>query len=227
MAGPQIEEIGRLLGDRSRATMLMTLMDGRAWTGRELAATAFVTPSTASEHLQRLVDSGLLSVVKQGKHRYYRIASPTVAQLLEAMMVVAPQTESRPSAPTRPDADLRRARMCYDHLAGELGVAIAHGLIRSGAIRLSGSGDEVADVNVDFFEQLGIVSKENGNRRPLCRLCLDWTERRFHIGGRLGAALAHRALDLKWIRRRDTTRALIVSSSGAAALHDAFGIAWD
>ena len=224
---PQIDEIGRLIGDPSRAAMLLAMMDGRAWTGRELAGAAFVTPSTASEHLQRLVDAQLVSAVKQGKHRYYRVASHTVAQLLEAMMVVAPQAGSSASILSKVDPELRVARTCYDHLAGEFGVAIAHGLIRLGAIKLSSSGDEVAAVDTSFFDRLGIVSMSSENRRPLCRLCLDWTERRFHIGGRLGAALARHAFDSKWVMRREASRGLVVSKAGITAVREIFGAAWD
>ena len=225
MVTPQIDEIGRLIGDGSRAAMLVALMDGRAWTGRELAQAAHVAPSTASEHLQRLVDAALLNVVRQGKHRYYRIASGDVAYMLETMMLIAPQVARSPGVP-QVDADLRRARTCYDHLAGELGVAIADAIVRSQGIILPATGAIVSGVDHAFFNKLGIAVNGVNGRRPMCRLCMDWTERRFHVSGRLGAALARYAFDQGWIERRDGTRALSVLQAGIAGLREAFNLEW-
>ena len=224
MVTPQIDEIGRIIGDPSRAAMLVTMLDGRAWTGRQLAAAVHVTPPTASEHLKRLVDAGFVSVVRQGRSSYFRLASADIAQMLESLMVVAPQQPRRNGRAPAVDADLREARTCYDHLAGELGVAIADALIRAKAVVLSDEGT-MARVDDAFFAARGIVPPPN-SRREACRLCLDWTERRFHIGGRAGAAIAAHAFDRGWIRRREKTRAITVTESGRDGLRAAFELNW-
>jgi DNA-binding transcriptional ArsR family regulator len=227
MLCPRLDELGRLIGDPSRTTMLVALMDGRAWTGRELAETAHVAPSTASEHLQRLVDGGLLRVVPQGRHRYYRIASSDVAHALETLMLLAPQPSQPSVVPNRIDRELRRARTCYDHLAGELGVALADALTRRGAVILAPESGVLTRAGATFFAELGIRPDGEPSRRPLCRPCVDWTERRFHLGGRLGVALARHAFDRRWLRRNDRSRAVSVTDAGVVALRELFDIVWD
>jgi DNA-binding transcriptional ArsR family regulator len=222
--GPRIDGVARLVGDPSRATMLDVLMDGRAWTGRELARAAHVTPSTASEHLQRLVNGELLSVVQQGRFRYYRIASPEVAGALEALMVLAPRESATAPARAKIDPALRRARTCYDHLAGELGVALSNALVARGAIEYGADGGTLTPAGVEFFNQLEIAVEPGNERRPLCRACLDWSERRFHLAGRAGTALARHALSRGWIQRKKGSRAVLVTDAGAAALREHFGI---
>jgi DNA-binding transcriptional ArsR family regulator len=227
MTVPRIDEVGRLVGDPSRATMLDALMDGRAWTGRELARIAHVAPSTASEHLQRLVSGALLTVVAQGRHRYYQIASPTVAHALEALAFLAPPAPIRHETPSRIDAEMRRARTCYDHFAGELGVALADALVRHGAIALGPNGATVTERGSAFFAESGIAFESGNPGRPLCRPCLDWSERRSHLAGRVGAALARHAFEHDWVRRKDGTRAVDLTAAGMAALRDVFGVAWN
>ncbi len=199
-------------------------MDGRAWTGRELARAAHVTASTASEHLQRLVNGDLLSVVAQGRFRYYRLASPDVAYALEALMVLAPREAT--AAPKRAAFDplLRRGRTCYDHLAGELGVALAEALVRRGAVVFGSDGGTLTPEGVELFERLEIAIEPGNARRPLCRPCMDWSERRLHLAGRAGTALARHALERGWIRRQKGTRAVLVTDAGAAALDDLFDV---
>jgi len=226
MAAPRIDAVARLVGDPSRAMMLDALMDGRAWTGRELARVAHVTPATASEHLQRLVKGALLSVVPQGRHRYYRIASPDVAHALEALMFLAPQMPAPRARWSAIDLELRRARTCYDHLAGELGVALADALVRRGAIAFGPNGGTLTPAGAAAFDDLEIAIDAGDPRRLLCRPCVDWSERRFHLAGRAGAALARHAFDRGWLRRKDATRAVVVTELGIAALRDAFDIAW-
>jgi hypothetical protein len=182
--------------------MLDVLMDGRAWTGRELARAAHVTPSTASEHLQRLVNGDLLSVVQQGRFRYYRIASPEVAYALEALMVLVPRDATATPKRAAIDPILRRGRTCYDHLAGELGVALTEALIRRGAIVFGSDGGTLTPEGVEFFERLEIAIEPGNARRPLCRACMDWSERRLHLAGRAGAALARHALEQGWVHRQ-------------------------
>jgi hypothetical protein len=204
--------------------MLDVLMDGRAWTGRELARAAHVTPSTASEHLQRLVNGDLLSVVAQGRFRYYRLASPEVAYALEALMVLAPREPV--TAPKRAAIDpiLRRGRTCYDHLAGELGVALTDALVRRGAIVFGSDGGTLTPEGVAFFEQLEIAIEPGNARRPLCRACMDWSERRLHLAGRAGTALAKHALRRGWVQRQKGSRAVVVTDIGAVALRDYFEV---
>lgn len=218
-----LAELARLIADPSRAEILGALLDGRAWTGRELAHAANVTPSTASVHLQRLVEGSLLTVVAQGRHRYYRIASPEVAHALEAMMVLAPARLPRHATARALDADMRYARTCYDHLAGTVGVLLAESLRRNGAVELDASGAIFTERGASLFRDAGIAIDRSG-RRPLCRACLDWSERRWHLAGAVGAALVEHALAHDWIRRRRQTRALTVTEHGVAALHEVFGL---
>lgn len=218
-----LASLARLIADPSRAEMLGALLDGRAWTGRELARAANVTSSTASLHLQRLVGSALLTVVRQGRHRYYRLASAEVAHALESLAIVAPATTLRHPTAGALDMALRQARTCYDHLAGALAVSLADALRERGAIEFDDHGARFTPAGVALFRELGIVY-DSAARRPLCRACLDWSERRWHLAGSVGAALWHHALESEWVRRRAGTRALDVTKRGAAELRTIFGI---
>lgn len=226
-----IAEIPSHLGEPARAAMLAALMDGRALTATELASVAGITPQTASIHLARLSTAGLLRVDRQGRHRYHRLARPEVAQLLEGVMQVASGEgpRGRPLVVGPRDAALRKARTCYDHLAGQLGVSIADALVQARAVELDDDAGLVTDVGIKYLRRAGIDVFPNGasgthSTRPLCRPCLDWTERRFHIAGKLGAAICRHALEQRWVRRVDDTRALEITSRGRAALREAFAI---
>jgi DNA-binding transcriptional ArsR family regulator len=225
MATPRIDEIGRLIGDPTRATILDVLMDGRAWTGRELARFANVTPSTASEHLQRLVEGSLVTVLPSGKYRYYRLASAEIAAALEGLMLIAARTP-KPDGRSPIDPTLRRARTCYDHLAGELGVALADALVGRGAVVFGDRDAEVTPAGAALFAELGLTITGTQKHRALCRPCLDWSERRFHLAGQCGAALARCALEREWVEREAGTRAVSVTTSGVRALSKHFDIAW-
>jgi DNA-binding transcriptional ArsR family regulator len=196
--------------------MLMTLMDGRAWTATELALAGEVSPSTASSHLQRLVRAGVLTIRRQGRHRYFQIASSDHASAIEGLTNLAPSNGHVLRAGPR-DQQLREARVCYDHLAGAAGVRLLERL-RTLAI-LAGEDDTLSltTIGVEWCARLGLaVDPLNGSSRPLLRTCLDWSERRSHLAGALGSAILERLLDLRYARRVRDSRALIVSPRGEA-----------
>ena len=216
----RMASVAALLGDPARANILNALMDGRALTAKELAYAARVSPPTASGHLARLTDAGLLAAAKQGRHRYFRLASPLVGQMLESIMAVA-GPEPRRAAWRGGDA-LRTARTCYDHLAGRLGVALADALADAGHVALSHDGGEVTDRGHAFLCDFG--AKAPAGKRVFCRPCLDWSERRPHIAGCLGAALASRCMELDWIKRPCDSRAVSITAAGASGFAERFGI---
>jgi DNA-binding transcriptional ArsR family regulator len=226
-------EVASLAGEPARAAMLHALMDGRALTASELARTAGITPQTASGHLSKMAAAGLLQVERQGRHRYHRLATPAVAQMIESIMQVAsaPELEAmRPAPATGPrDAAMRAARTCYDHLAGQLGVAITDALVAGGQVELTHDAGLVTDSGIALFARLGIdalsLPAGRGNRtRVLCRPCLDWSERRPHLAGTLGAALCARSFDHGWIRRIAGTRAVTVTPQGWRLFRDTIGV---
>jgi DNA-binding transcriptional ArsR family regulator len=224
-------EIAALAGDPARAGMLQTLMDGRALTASELAHVAGVTPQTASSHLGRMITAGLLSVEKQGRHRYHRLASPAVARMMESIMQVA---SGQGPVPKRlvvgpRDAALRAARTCYDHLAGHLGVALADAMVRGGHVELANDAGLMTDAGLALLGRIGIsVDSLMGSgaktRRVLCRPCLDWSERRPHLAGAVGAALCSQCFAKGWIRRIEGTRAVAVTPVGQRVFRDEFGV---
>lgn len=223
-------EIASIAGDPTRATMLHALMDGRALTASELARAAGITPQTASAHLGRMAAADLVKVEKQGRHRYHRLATPAVAQMMESIMQVAAGLETRRTAPqTGPrDNALRAARTCYDHLAGRLGVALADALVTGGHVQLTHDAGLLTDSGIELFERIGIdvVSLTAGGktRRVLCRPCLDWSERRPHLAGVVGAALCARSFEENWIRRKERSRAVSVTPKGWRVFCDVIGV---
>lgn len=220
--GPVIASVATLLGDPARANILTALMDGRALTVSELAEAAGVTLQTTSGHLSKLDAANLLIAEKQGRHRYYRLSGPDVAEVLEALMGLAQRTGATRVRTGPKDAALRSARTCYDHLAGERGVALLRGAQRQGLID-DGQDLALTTKGRAFFTAFGIdlAALEKG-RRPVCRACLDWSERRSHLGGALGAALLSRMIEKQWIRR-ESGRVLTFTCEGADGFHTAFG----
>lgn len=226
-------EVATLAGDPARAGMLHALMDGRALTATELARVAGITPQTASGHLSRLTIGGLVTVEKQGRHRYHRLASPSVARMLESIMQVAADTAPRKKIFVGPrDLALRAGRTCYDHLAGTLGVALADALVTQGQIELTADAGIVTDKGAALFDRLGIdLDTEPGNKglrkgkgRLLCRPCLDWSERRPHLAGIVGAALCKHCLTQGWVKHVDGTRAVAITVKGQKNFREIFGI---
>lgn len=230
MTGPQLAGIAGLLADQSRAAICVALLDGRAWTVGELASQAGIAPSTASEHVARLADSGLLTSVHQGRHRYVRIADTRTANLLEDLIAYGAGAAAPPAAPRSLRAvstagALARARTCYDHLAGRLGVMITDAMTESGLLDQSVGIALTASGLAWLHAELGVdVAAMTAARRPVARSCLDWTERRPHLGGAAGAAICERFFALGWITRIGTARAVKVSPAGQQALLRLCGI---
>ena len=223
-----VAQIGALVGDPARVAMLQALMDGRALAASELAKAAGVTPQTASGHLAQLVAGRLIAVVRQGRHRYHRLATPQVARLLEGLMLVA-SNAAGPVPRTGPrDARLRLARTCYDHVAGWLGVSLAETLTTRGWVEIAEDAalvtpeglQRLASIGIDF--DAGVAGRDHA--KLLCRPCLDWSERRPHLAGRLGTALCAHCLHHGWVRKQTGSRVLDVTPNGWRALYETFDI---
>jgi DNA-binding transcriptional ArsR family regulator len=216
--------VAALVGDPARANILCALLDGRALTAGELAYAAHVSPQTASGHLAKLALARLLASTQQGRHRYFRLAGPHVATMLESIMAVAAIAPPR-CRPIRVEERLRMARMCYDHIAGRLGVSLADALQSRDHIEFTNDGGALTVAGETFLQDIGIdLAKARQGRRVFCRPCLDWSERRPHLAGAVGAALAQRLLDLGWIKRVRDSRALIVTPLGLQELERVFGV---
>jgi DNA-binding transcriptional ArsR family regulator len=223
--GPSIARIAALIGDHARSEILTGLMSGQALTATELAQIAGVTKQTVSAHLAKLVDAQLLDVETQGRHRYFRLADRDVAELLESLMGVAQRTGALRVRPGPREPALRRARVCYDHLAGELGVLVYEGLERRRFLKSNGKAPELTRAGRAFCADLGIdLAALARQRRPLCRACLDWSMRRHHLAGSLGAALLGRCTELGWARRAKDSRVVTFSLAGEKALRERFDV---
>ncbi len=216
--GPDIATLAALIGDPARANMLCALMDGRALTAGELAREAGATPQTASSHLARLVDGALLLIEVQGRHRYFRLAGPDIAHMLESLMELASRTGRTRTRTGPKDPAMRRARFCYDHLAGEAGVALHDALIAQKLIIAGLNGLELSPRGRTRFIAQGIdVAALEAKPRALCQSCLDWSERRHHLAGSLGTALAQLIIARGWARREPKGRAVLFSPAGQKA----------
>lgn len=220
---PPIASICALIGEPARALMLSALMDGRARTATELAAEAGITRQTTSAHLARLTHGGLLAMCSQGRHRYFRLRTPEIAAALETLMVAGAQ-RARPVSPPR-DSPEREARTCYDHLAGRLGVALFDALAARGHLAIGADQLALTPSGEHLLGTLGIdLQSTRQRRRMFATLCLDWSERRHHLGGALGAALLEHFVEHDWLRRRSDSRAVALTSSGKAGFMRSFGV---
>jgi DNA-binding transcriptional ArsR family regulator len=222
---PAVSEVAALVGNPARANILMALADGRALTATELACAAGVSPQTTSEHLAKLREANLLTLAKQGRHSYFRLSSAKIARMIESIMVVAADGPQRYRPRWNGDDQLRTARTCYDHIAGRLGVALADALTHRKHVVLTEDGGIVTRAGEKFLTEFGIrLDEAREGRRTFCRPCLDWSERRLHLAGALGASLAERCFDLGWIARIRDSRALKISAKGERGFADAFGV---
>jgi DNA-binding transcriptional ArsR family regulator len=226
VAAANVVEVAALVGDTARATMLAALMGGEALTGTELAYLARVTRPTASGHLAKLVAAKLVIVTRKRRFAYYRIASPLVARMMESIKAVAAIEVPPRHRPRSAEEEAQLfARSCYDHLAGHVGVAVADALAARGHVVLNDEGGEVTPAGERFFRAFGAnLCVPAGSRRLFCQPCLDWSERRYHIKGRVGAAILCRCMELGWFRRVRDSRALKLTPEGRAGLAGIFGV---
>lgn len=221
---PDIAYVASLIGDKARSRMLTALMGGKALTATELALEGEITAQTASSHLGKLVEGGLLSMRKQGRHRYFQLSDPAVAGVIERMLTLS-VTSSPAKVRTGPrDPHLRQARICYDHLAGELGVRLFDALQQQGLLEIHGDDARLSQSGEIFFTGLGVnLSLLRQRKRPMCKACLDWSERRSHLAGTLGQWILDDALAQRWFVRRPDSRVIDVSDIGAKQFSKRYG----
>lgn len=221
----RMAEVAALVGDPARANIVAALKGGGALTASELVCAANVSPQTTSGHLGKLTDGRLIACVKQGRHRYYRIATQRVAEMLGGIMAVVADAPPRYRPASKVDEAMRTARTCYDHFAGKLGVGLTDALCAHGHLALTEKGGEVIEAGVALFEKFGVdLAAAHARRRIFCRPCLDATERRPRLGGSVGAALAQRCFDLAWLKRMRESRALTLTPAGRRGLTETFGV---
>jgi DNA-binding transcriptional ArsR family regulator len=224
-AEPDIAHTASLIGDPARTALLLALTEEESLSARELAERAGIAPSTASGHLARLVSGGLLVAERSGRNRYFRLAGSGVADALEALAAVAPSKPVRSLRAAAVGEALRHARTCYDHLAGKLGVELAAALERERVVLRENGGYVLGPRATAKLEPLGIELGALGQqRRALLRACLDWSERRPHVAGALGAAIAERLFELGWIERRARNRSVAVTAAGIEGLRAELGV---
>ncbi len=226
MAGDaDLAAIGSLLSDRTRATILLTLLNGGMTSASALAGRADVSRPLASAHLRKLTEGGLITVEPHGRHRFYRLSSQRVADALESLILLSPATAITSLRGSKESIGLQRGRLCYDHLAGRLGVALTQRLMESGFLEKNGGDYEVTAAGATAFQELGIdLATLRAQERPLSRACLDWSEKDHHLAGSLGAALTNELFRLGWLEGREASRIVMVSEVGRQGLQDAFGL---
>ena len=224
-SSPDMIGVASLIGEPSRIAILLSLLGGKSLPASELARTARITPQTASAHLSKLVEGGLLVHEAYGRHRYYRLAHAEVAQALEALSVIARPKPVRSLRESDQVKAMRYARTCYDHLAGEIGVALTDRMLELQMLEEKGKDFLLTDVGKNKLLGLGVDSEPRAkSRRSFARQCLDWSERRHHLAGSLGAAVTKRLFELGWIERFQDNRAVRVTKTGIKGFADEFGL---
>lgn len=221
----QFSQLAALLGDKSRSLMLWSLLDGRAYTATELSLCADISSQAASNHLAKLVDAQILMVVKQGRHRYFSYANSEVAQVIESMASLLPVSSVPKKKEKHAPVGITYARTCYDHIAGKLGVTITDALLEKGIIAVSGKCYEVTSQGYQWFASVGLSVEEiKLQKRSFAHQCLDWSERRHHVGGAIGAALLQMMLQNDWLRKTRHSRQLQITPKGTMELRNRLSI---
>ncbi|MBL1137221.1 MAG: helix-turn-helix transcriptional regulator [Chloroflexi bacterium] len=224
-AEPDLSTIAALIGEPARAAILSALMGGQALPASELAYRAQITPQTASSHLHKLIEGGLLSVTTTGRHRYYRLKNAEVGHALEALAIIAPLPQRKSRHKSAEIQAMRFARTCYDHLAGRLGVAITEALLHQGILESKDDNFEVTSQGLQWLPTWGVGNETlHKSRRALARPCLDWSERRYHLAGVLGATIANKLFEWKWIVRVPEGRTIQLTEVGKEQLRRELGI---
>ena len=219
---PDVVRVARTIGDPTRIRMLTLLMEGRALTAKELAHGTAVEPATATAHLRRLLDDALVLATTQGRHKYFRLASCHVAECVESLLALAVQRRPTPRTALQP---IHQARFCYDHLAGRLGVEITAAMLERKFLRADGKTFLVSKTGERWFSDLGVsIDAVRARRRVFACACLDWSERKDHLGGALGAAFADQLLQAGWLKRKPGTRVAVVTTLGAKNLVQQLGV---
>ncbi len=224
MKTPDLAKVASIIGNPSRAAMLSALLGGQSLLASELARIASISPQTASAHLAKMMQAGLIGQEAQGRHRYYRLANPEVGQALESLNVIAPMKPVRSLRESQQLQSLRFARTCYDHLAGQVGVAVADALLNQGLLKASGPNFILTEAGEQWFQAFGIKPDAlRKSRRHFARQCLDWSERRNHLAGALGAAFAAQLFERHWMRTVPGSRALRFTEEGLKSLSSLIG----
>lgn len=226
MAGDaDLSAVGSLLSDRTRATILLTLLNGGMTSASALASRADVSRPLASAHLRKLTEGGLITVEPHGRHRFYRLSSQRVADALESLILLSPASAVTSLRGSKESIGLQRGRLCYDHLAGRLGVALTQQMTERGFLEKTGGDYEVTGAGAAAFQRLGIdLATLRSRERPLSRACLDWSEKDHHLAGSLGAALTNELFRLGWVEGREASRVVMVTEAGRQGLRQAFGL---
>lgn len=222
---PLVSEVASIISEHSRSTMLLTLLDGRKYTVSELANASKITPQTASFHLSKMIDKGIIKSEKLGRHKYLSLANSEVARVLESFLSLTEERKPNSFREVSSSRDIHFARTCYDHLAGRLGVEVTHSLLDNKYIHDNGENFELTSQGENYIHSIGInLIQLRKKRRAFTCKCLDWSERRFHLSGALGNSILLHSLENNWIERIPSTRALKVTNSGIKGYREVFGV---